>query len=216
MPLPNFAHLQADPALLLPWLEGNLLRAIAPFPNVANPPGTFAATIVQGTLYPGGGGGNAVAVNSNGVPMGVFDLGTQGVAGAAATIPSYLCNYTAGGVNEVILGNLGDFCFTINLNGCTFGIGLAQPNHTRRVSHANSGGNTLLQRGQTQAIHHVGANMAGVSLLEPAEYRRMAPTMQATVFGIRTGLVWRFYFQSYSSHGHGNYRVYGVYPIPAP
>jgi hypothetical protein len=180
--------------------------------NVPNPPGTSNVTIIPA---PGG----PVAVNATGVPMDVYTVTNSpaviGPAGLqpASTLAAYICNYTPGGVHPVLLGSLGDYCFTTNLNGCTFGIGPVQPHNTRRVSHANSGGNTLLQRGQTMGVH--GGNLAGVTLLEPALYRRIgqALNMQATVFGIRTGVNWRFYFQSFSSHGHGNLRVYGVFPI---
>jgi len=145
--------------------------------------------------------GVTVAVNAAGVPVDVYALNNNGAAAPDNTVPAYICNYATDNVNRVLLGTHGDFCFTIT--------------HTRLVSHANHGGIAHLQRQQIQVAHGVGANLAGVTVLEPQLYRRFAVdlNMQATVFGIRTGYDWRFYFQSYSYHGQGTYRMYGVFPI---
>lgn len=212
MPLPNFAHLQAQPDLILNWLATNLLLA-GYIQNVPNPPGTSGVTIIPAPPNPVTG--VTVAVNAAGAPVDVYALNNNVAAAPANTVPGYICNYAANNVNSVLLGTHGDFCFTITLNGCTFGIGPAHANHTRLVSHANHGGIAHLQREQIRVAHGVGANLAGVTVLEPQLYRRFAVdlNMQATVFGIRTGYDWRFYFQSYSSHGQGTYRMYGVFPI---
>lgn len=55
-------------------------------------------------------------------------------------------------------------------------------------------------------------------MLEPAEYRRLGGggNLNATVFGIRTGLAWAFYYQLYTAVGGGNYQVHGVFPIRTP
>jgi hypothetical protein len=214
MPLPNFGHLQAQPSLLLNWLNTNLLMAANAglIANVLNPPGTALMTIAAALAHPAHGA--LQASDTGGIPMGVYDITNAGV-NAGNGLPSYICNYNAGGVNSVMLGSLGDYCFTVNLNGCTFGIGTAGAGGARRVAHANRGGNTILQRGQIQGAFAAGANLAGLTLLEPAQYRRLSPvlSMQATVFGIREGTNWRFYFQCYSNSGGGQYRVYGVFPI---
>lgn len=104
------------------------------------------------------------------------------------------------------------------MNGCTFGIGPRLPAGTRRVTHANTGGNTLVQRMQTWGAHGVPANSVAISMLEPAEYRRLGGggNLNATVFGIRTGLAWAFYYQLYTAVGGGNYQVHGVFPIRTP
>ena len=210
MPAPNIPHLQAAPDLLLTWLNANMLRA--PVLN-AGPPGTTWATFTPATLLPGIPGGAAVAVNQHGAPMDVFDIGVGG--GAGNGVPAYICNYAAGNCRHVDLGSLGDYCFTVTLNGCSFGVGPFGAAGGKRAAHANSGGNAILQRNQLQVAFGAGANLAGISLLQPNDYRRLSPTLnlQATVFGIRQGTQWRFYFQCYSSHTHGNYRVYGVFPF---
>lgn len=210
MPLPNLAHLQADPARLLDWLENNLLKA-GTLANVPNPPGLAWVRIEAPPVIPF----PARAVNRSGRPMDVYQMRSNG-AGAHDSVRAYVCNYTAGGVHSVLLGNHGDYCFTINLNGCTFGIGPVAGGQ-RRVSHANSGGNTLTQRNQTWGEHHVPANSLNISMLEPATYRRIGGggNLNATVFGIRSGASWSFYFQLYTAVGNENFQVHGVFPIPA-
>lgn|GEM_PF-4672790 len=51
MPPPNLAHLQADPAGLLTWLNGNLLQG-GYLVNVPNPPGTAWVTITPSPNNP--------------------------------------------------------------------------------------------------------------------------------------------------------------------
>lgn len=205
MPPPNLAHLQADPAGLLTWLNGNLLQG-GYLVNVPNPPGTAWVTITPSP-------NNPHAVNAHGVPMDVYRVRSDG-HGAHDAVPSYVCNYTAGGVHSVDLGNAGDFCFTTNLNGCTFGVGPVVAG-VRRVTHANTGGNSVAQRAQVWGSQGVPLNSPLVTLLEPSQYRRLAPgaNLNATVFGIRTGVLWRFYFQLYTAVGGGNFQVHGVFPI---
>ncbi|HJZ58312.1 MAG TPA: hypothetical protein VKE74_25440 [Gemmataceae bacterium] len=221
MPFPNFASLQASPDSLLNWLQTNLLVADGIL-NVANPPGTSDVTFINPVVpYPGATVENAV--DASGSPIGVYKITNNpallpgNAFNPATSLASYICNYTANGRNGVNLGSLGDYCFTTNLNGCTFAVGPANAHHVRRVSHVNNGGNTVLQRGQVQTEHGTGPNLAGLTLLEPAMYRRLNPalSMQATVFGIRTGVQWRFYFQSFSAHigATYRYRMYGVIPI---
>ena len=79
------------------------------------------------------------------------------------------------------------------------------------VVHANNVGGSVLQRGQVQVA--LGA-LAGVTLLEPSQYRHLGPGgLQATTFGILDGANWRFYFQSFTYHGQGAHQVHGVFPI---
>ncbi len=212
VPLPNFAHLQAQPDLILGWLATNLLIG-GYIANVPNPPGTSGVTITPAPPHPVTG--LTVARNAAGDPVDVYALRNTVAAAPANTVPAYICNYAVNDVRSVLLGTLGDFCFTTTLNGCTFGIGPAQANHTRLVSHANHGGVNHLQLQQIRVAQGVGADLAGVTVLAPQLYRHFAVdlNMQATVFGIRTGYGWRFYFQSYSFHGQGSYRMYGVFPI---
>jgi hypothetical protein len=208
MPAPNIANLNADPNGLLPWLDNNLLLG-GFLTNVPNPPGLAWVTIAPpaAPLH---------AVNHAGNPVDVFVLRCNG-AGAHNAVRAYICNYTVNGVHSVDLASLADYCFTINLNGCTFGIGPRSPGGVRKVSHANTGGNTNAQRTQTWGEHHVAANSTAISMLEPAEYRRLGggANLNATVFGIRTGITWQFRYQLWTLSA-GNYQLIGVFPIRTP
>jgi hypothetical protein len=211
MPAPNLAQLQVDPLSLLVWLESNLLMA-GTLQNVNNPNGLIWASIV-----PRGAdavGRPSLAVNSNGLPVDVYALRSDGT-GVNDGLRSYICNYQERNVNSVDVGNLGDYCFTTNLNGCTYGIGPRQMNGNRRVTHSNRGGATGPQRADIQAENNVGKNLAGVTMLEPPEYRRIGGggSLQATVIGIRSGTIWSYYFQSYTAIMQNQYRLNGVFPI---
>jgi hypothetical protein len=211
MPLPNFANIQGNPMLLLPWLNQNLLLATnnGLIPNVANPPGTANMTIAAHGGFPQ----QALAVNAHGAPMDVYEISNVGV-NVGNQLTSYICNYTAGAANMVHVGMFADFCFTVNMNGCTLGIGPVGPGGDRDVVHANNAAGPAFQRGQVQASLGVGANLAGVTLLEPSQYRHLGVAgLQATTFGILDGANWRFYFQSFTYHGQGAHQVHGVFPI---
>lgn len=213
MPNPNINQLQADPSLLLGWLDHNLLCA-GTVQNVAAANGLAWTTIQQRPpMFPGAP--QPVAVNRAGAPMDVYDIRTNVGGHAGNSVMAYICNYQANDVNSVTVHNGGDYCFTINLNGCTYGIGPVQPNRSRLVTHSNRGGNAMLQRADVQAENGVGVNLVGVTLLEPSEYRRLGGgNLNATVFGIRTGANWNFYFQSYTSVAANQFQVHGVFPIP--
>lgn len=182
MALPNFAHLQAQPDLLLTWLKNNLLLA----GNLQNVGAVgVGGGIGQVTIGAYQGPVQSATDASNGQPMGVYALKND----PAGALTAYICNYKANDHRSVLIGTHADYCFTTTLNGCTFAVGPVQPGNVRRVSHANTGGNTILQRQQTRTAQQSG-NLAGIALLEPASYRRLSPTLalNTTVFGIRTGL----------------------------
>ncbi len=205
MALPNFAHLQAQPDLLLAWLNSNLLLA-GMLQNVGAAGGGIGQVTIGGYQGPVQNATNA----SNGQAMGVHALRNN----PAGELTAYICNYQANSHRSVMIGTNADFCFTVTLNGSTFAVGPVQPGNMRRVSHANTGGNTVLQRQQTRTAQQSGS-LAGIALLEPADYRRLSAALaiSATVFGIRTGLDWKFYFQMYS-YANGTATVYGVFPFP--
>lgn len=210
MPPPNLATLQAAPDQLLPWLNANILTA-GTVQNVPAPNGLAWVRIEPRPVPPSGA---VNAVDAAGGAVGLYQLRTNGT-GIADAVRAYICNYTAHNVHSVDIGNLGDFVFTTNLNGCTYGIGPAAPNGSRRVSHANSGGAIGTQRTQTWNQHGVPANSTAVKMLEPSLYRNnLIGSAQATVFGIRSGLNWDFYFQSYDwDLGSRTFTLHGVFPI---
>lgn len=217
MPLPDFTQLQASPDLLLNWLKTNLLVADAIL-NVASP-GLSDVTFIPHTAYPGGPLSNAVDDRDSRIDAYTVTNNPGQMPNGQATLRSYVCNYVARKKRHVDVGTRGDYCFTTNLNGCTFAIGPPDAQHVRRVSHANTPGDPAAQRLQTQNAHNTGADLAGLTLLEPSNYRHIGTrlSMQATAFGIRTGLQWAFYFQLFSAHTSGNYRfkMYDVFRIQA-
>jgi hypothetical protein len=213
MPLPNLDYLQADPNRLLPWLENNLLLS-GNIQNVAPPGLAWARIGVPALALIGGVMRVPLAVNDSGRPIDVYSVRSDG-ASAADSVRAYVCNYQANDVRHVDLGSGADYCFTVTLNGCTFGIGPAAADGSRRVSHANSGGRTAQQQTQTWGEHGVPVNSTTISMFEPAVYRKLSSTksLNATVFGIRTGRSWRFYFQLYQSVGAGLFKMIDVVPI---
>jgi hypothetical protein len=208
MPPPNLAALQGNCAAILPWLNNNLLLG-GYLQNTADPHGLAWAQFVVPPQIPF----PTTADDGQGHAMDVFAVRSDG-NGVHDAVRAYICNYQANDVRAVDLQAAADFCFTINLNGCTFAMGAAAPNGDRRVCHANQGGNTLTQRNQTWNALGVPANTR-VAMLEPAEYRRLGGggNLNATVFGIRDHLHWSFYFQLYTALGQGRYQVHGVFPI---
>ncbi|MBX3498319.1 MAG: hypothetical protein KF889_02660 [Alphaproteobacteria bacterium] len=216
MPLPNFANLQANPALILPWLNDNLLIG-GLMQNVAAANGEAWVSIgAAGQAIINGQMKAPIAVNPSGKPIDVFAIRSNGT-GVNDSVRAYVCNYTAGGVHSVPLAGAGaaNFCFTITLNGCTFGIGPAAADGSRRVSHANQGGQTAGQRNQTWNEHGVPVNSAAIKMFEPALYRRLGGgiSLNATVFGFRIGTAWEFHFQLYQAVANGQYKLVGVFPI---
>jgi hypothetical protein len=203
MPAPDLASLQAGPDTFLTWMESNLL----------------SSSFLQNTIAPNARHWIKIealaagAVDDLGQNVDTFKL-VNGGAGAVDSLPAFVCNYAGMAVHSSDLSTAGDFCFTPNMNGCTFAIGTPQPNGTVQVSHANSQ-SSVTQRAQISGAH---GGLGGLKLMEPAHYRSMGPgNHQATTFGIRSGMRWRFYFQSYTYLGFANggmsYRLNGVFPF---
>jgi|GEM_PF-2933200 len=204
MPLPNFGHLQAQPDLLRTWLQSNLLISVNPNNHGL---GARWMTIVP-FVHPIFGA--ATAQDTQGHAMDVYEVTTAG-ANAGNGLRAFICNYVPGTVQQETIGALGDYCFTAAMNGCTFGIGPAVGGQ-RTVAHANHGGNSVQQRVQLTGVL---GPLTGLKVLEPSAYRRVKPNsrLTATTFGIRTGMNWNFYFQSYESIGNAVYCSYGVMPV---
>lgn len=205
MPAPDYAAISADPRRLLDWLGGNLLMA-GTLENTGNPRGLAACTFDAAAAID--------ARNEAGHAIDAYWLRSHSVV-AGAALDAYICNYNAGQVTDVQLQAAAAFCFTINLNGCTFGVGQPAADGTVRVSHANAGGRGQEQRDQTFQLHGGHRNLS--AMLEPAFYRRLSPALrlQATVVGLREAGVWRFYFQLYSAGAGGDRSLIGVFPFPS-
>ena len=200
MSLPNFALMKDQPDLLLDWLDNNILTAAALNNGGNNDP--HWVTIIPKPL--------ATGLSFTDEAIDVYELTTK-KANEDNGMKSYICNYSQGDVHQQNIDAHADYCFTANMNGCTFAIGPSVDDQIT-VAHANAGGKPDDQRTQ---ISNVFGGLGGLKLLEPAMYRKLAPNnnLQATTFGIRTGENWDFYFQSYEPRGQGTYKLYTVAKI---
>lgn len=214
MPLPDYISLFQRPANLLTWLDDNILCA-GTLTNAVNPGGVNLLH-VQTRMFHNGLG--CTGTNAAGNAVGVYNLTSTGAA-VPHVMRSHVCNYTANTATSVDLDNTADFVFTTNMNGCTFAVGQPQANGTTRVTHANRGGHIADQRAQVRAEHGLtGPGMGGVTLLEPNVYRdgdgaAAGQGRQTTVFGIRNGTTWDFYYQSYNYLGNAQFQLNGVHPF---
>ena len=57
---------------------------------------------------------------------------------AGTDFNAYWCPYASDTVNRVTLAGAADYMFTPTMNGCSFGIGIAAPDGSVRVAHANT------------------------------------------------------------------------------
>lgn len=142
---------------------------------------------------------------------------------------SYIADYHQGQTTFTTLGTNqhARFCFTANMNGCTFGRGTqADPNAPLVVSHgnaANAGPIVNLQpqlQPATKSMLQIQIQYArardghgvGGRVYEPEHYR-IGNRMSVT-FGHRTpGTVWVFHTIHYERVAGGTYVSYGVGPM---
>lgn len=198
MPTPDYSGLNATPASLLTFMENNIvLSGFLKNSKVNSVPEYLELPSLD-----------SVAKKDN-TTISAFKLKNSDKTSASEALHAYICNYTAGNVEYCRLGTAANLCFTITMNGCTFGVGQPAPDGTLLVTHANTGGKTTPQQEQTFGAH----GTKQVSMLEPALYRRAGSNMNATTFGIRTKGKWKFYFQLYSVKSFV-YTLIGVFPVP--
>jgi len=179
-------------------------------------------------LAPAGG---VTAVDSGGAPIAIWQV-VKAQPGEAY-FRSYIADYEQGKTTYTTLGanRHAEFCFTANMNGCTFGLGMQAPDGTLIVSHGNAANtgttrnfdSSLMSNPATQipalqtAIQYTRAKEGhgiGGQVFEPSHYR--IGQRQSVTFGYRpragTGQ-WQFYYISYT-RASGVYTSYGVNPMP--
>jgi hypothetical protein len=213
VPAPNYATLNASPEGLIAWLERNLLL-VGTLQN-----STSAGNLEWVTIEPADQRvTRTVAVaGTNNAPADAWELRkATGAYTNATALRAHICNYVAREKHSVVLGVAAGFCFTTTMNGCSFGIGMAAPDGTVLVTHANTGGRTTSQREQVMdAMQQHGATLDG--MLEPALYRNFAPgrNMIISTFGVRTNGGWKFHYQLYEKIGASgrNFKIHGVFPV---
>ena len=147
-------------------------------------------------------------------------------ANGGVSFPSYIADYAQGATTQTTLGTAANLCFTANMNGCTFGIGIPSPDGSSQVvTHGNAAGSAGmagLSAKTSQAavtavqtsLQYSGAKQAlgvGAQVFEPEHYR--VDGKQSITFGWRTATHgWRFYFLSYRRQ-YGIVTNYGVNPV---
>lgn len=202
MPAPDYAELNRNPESLLTWLNSNIIATgLLGNSSVKNVPEYLELHL------------NDRKGKLDNKDMDVYYLKKGDKTGNSNALRVYICDYTKNEVESCRLGKDASFCFTITMNGCTFGIGSDSGDGTVMVTHANKASSKTQANDQfQQTVEAHGSNK--VSMMTPSLYRSMSPGLTATTFGIRTSKGWKFYFQSYRAES-GIFRSYGVMPIPA-
>ena len=197
-------RLNREPEYLLNVLERNLLMT-GGLKNRVTPNG-----IIRARISPNNSGMRCVDSSDNELP--IFNMHNDG-ANDTDSVRAYLLCYVRRATHSVSVGSAVNFMFTTTMNGCTLGVGPICADGTRKVTHSNVGGDVVAQRKATASVHGTDDSLFGVKLLEPSTYRMGVRGMNATTFGIRVSGTWKFYFQSYSSVGGGNFKLNGVFPV---
>jgi hypothetical protein len=129
-------------------------------------------------------------------------------AGAFAT---WICDYEANDIKYATLSNARPFCFTAEMNGCTFGIGSPSPGGVITVSHANAvgpGGGNLTNQVAEQRSMTSAVMPDWVRLFQPFDYNfsgqiftkvpvGMGANLNTTTFGVLNGNNWTFWYQQH-------------------
>ena len=127
---------------------------------------------------------------------------------ASDPFPSYVCGYKDNGIVRVHLGTQADFCFTVTMNSCTFGIG-SQNEGGVLVTHANakSGGSFPSAEMQQMSAAERQATMSRIvhgpdaTLIQPSDYYEdlglVEDKLHTTTVGIRIAARWRFFLHRY-------------------
>lgn len=124
---------------------------------------------------------------------------------------SYVCDYGRNEINYQVLGTEADFCFTITMNGCTFGIGSPTGDGSVLVSHGNmaelEGTDEDPTGDQFERQLKVGQQFHGhgTTFLTPEMYRRKHANV--TMVGMRIKGKWKFFYQRYIAVGGGTFRL---------
>lgn len=185
------------------WLNNNILRSLIPFYPITP---TFAFKFNRHSY-------NGTDLRTgNVIPSYALMPLTQPERINARNNPAgknvdyfeaYWCPYADDAQHSVFVGRDADFMFTVNMDGCTFGVGSANNTGGRLVAHIN-------MRSQAQSHDKQGAVLRGQGLnrhmVDPDTYMQSSHVpnaipgeIKATTLGIRNGANggWNFYYQQY-------------------
>lgn len=210
MPPPDYADLNAHPSHMLAYMSNNLILT----DNLTN--SKYADTpeyleLIPAARYPGS---NIFwSGTKDGSPVDVYSLVASDKTNKSEALLSYICDYKKNKIRYATLSDGAKFCFTIVMNGCTFGIGTPSPEGTVIVSHCNraKAQEKQYEEQESRVLQGHGADKV-MTMLNPGVYRT-ASQMSATTFGIRKSSGWKFYFQSWRPD-HGVIKMYDVFEVP--
>ena len=125
----------------------------------------------------------------------VYKLEYGGAAAVADQIDVYWCPYNDGSTLGVALGSAADYMFTAPMDGCSLGLGAANPDGSRLVYHSNIRASTPENQEVEQALELSAVN-ADALILHPNAYRnaQKGKDCKVTAFGVRNG-GWHVYYQ---------------------
>jgi hypothetical protein len=139
-----------------------------------------------------------------GIDLGLYFVVPAAMANALPTMTpdgrtfdAYFCSYQQNQTYGITLGKDADFMFTATMDGCSLGIGNANPDGSQLVYHSNLGGRSEEQRLVLGLV--LGLSLGHV--FEPSSYRFEygQGVRKSTTMGIRsrTSNSWSFYAQIY-------------------
>lgn len=200
MPDPDYAGWESDPSSILTFMDTNII-ATGMLPNSQSNSVAEFLGLTKSTI----------TVTKGGTVVGdVWYLKASDQTSTSTALKSYICDYEKNKTRFVMLSDAAKFCFTITMNGCTFGIGSPNSSGGVIVSHSNRASDP--NQAETQREITLGSHKnRQVTMLEPSLYRP-APRMTCTTFGIRVAGAWKFYFQSYRPNGM-TWDYFGALPI---
>ncbi len=210
MPLPDYATLNKNPESLLEYMKTTIiLTSDLANSTLLNTPQYLelvpALALPKSTLFRKG--------TKDGKEISIYSLEHSTKTSSDAALFSYICDYKKNEHHYATIAKAAKFCFTVTMNGCTFGIGTQSTDGTVIVSHCNRASVEKQRHVQMTDVSkgHGKDNLQGV--LNPAIYR-VADRMSATTFGIRVKGKWKFYFQSWRSVDMTTIETFGVFEVP--
>jgi len=106
----------------------------------------------------------------------------------------YWCPYHDDEMHATTVSNLANYMFTAPMNGCSFGVGSAAADGSRRVCHINMKSQSNSWQKQNAILK--GSHM-GDAIVDPNAYMESGNPVLVTTFGVRnkTSRSWSFYYQ---------------------
>lgn len=183
------------------WLNNNILRSLIPFYPITP---TFAFKFNR---HPYDGTdlrtGNAIPSYSL-MPLTQQERITARSNPASKNVDyleAYWCSYADNAQHSVFVDQAANFMFTVEMDGCTFGVGSATPTGGRRVAHINMRSQNNSHEKQSTVLTGQGLNQHTVV---PDKYMKSSHVpnavigeIKATTLGIRNSANggWNFYYQ---------------------